>query len=115
MTGSVDLEEATTAVPADCPSDLETETISNKSQAKRSDRRGPKRLAERARVQMSKRGRDVAGLTDEEVVALRRGTVGNSLWRAPLGRSETEATTGMDGGETGLPPDQPKSQETLSF
>ena len=41
--------------------------------------------------------------------------MGNSLWRAPLGRSETEATTGMDGGETGLPPDQPKSQETLSF
>ena len=71
MKGSVELEEASTAVPADCLSDLETETTSKKSKAKRSDRRGPKRQAERARFQMSKRGRDVSGLTDAEVVALR--------------------------------------------
>ena len=71
MKASVELEEATTAVPADCPSDLETETTSKKSKAKRSDRRGPKRQAERARFHMCKRGRDVSGLTDEEVVALR--------------------------------------------
>ena len=41
--------------------------------------------------------------------------MGNSLGGAPLGRSETEGTTGMDGWETGLPPDQPVARNPASL
>ena len=55
------VEEASTAVPessvvsvADPPSDLETETTSKRSKAKRSDKRGPKRQADRGQVPTGK-------------------------------------------------------------
>ena len=69
------VEEASTAVPessvvsvADPPSDLETETTPKRPKAKRGDKRGPKRAAERARHQLTKRGREVKGLSDEQVL-----------------------------------------------
>ena len=93
MMGKKDLvEEASAAVPessvvsvADPPSDLETETTSKRSKAKRSDKRGPKRQADRARYQLAKRGREVKGLSDEQVLALREEVFAQERGHLELG------------------------------